>query len=191
MDKWNTGHKYALEFDEHFQLVGEFATKFMSQLGILIRDGQRVPLTYVDWPSVDDSIKESIWKEVQVRVIYLCHFYQCCSCSLCVCIVLKKLPLSFEMHVYKLVCNLFVVDSLLFFVPSIQDNLLIAPAAFKTVLLKKCNILWKDHKARTKATYFVKQKNDPDLESKVPPKIVPEQWPLLVAYWRSLEAKVR
>lgn len=57
--------------------------------------------------------------------------------------------------------------------------------------LRCCNILWKDHKSRTKCNFFEKNKEDPDLSLKVPAHIVTEQWSELVAYWSSEDAKVQ
>ena len=63
---WNSGAKYAVEFNELFVPVGVNAKQLRSQLGILVRDGQRLPLTTLDWNSFGDDVMDGIWEEVKV-----------------------------------------------------------------------------------------------------------------------------
>ncbi|XP_004301917.1 PREDICTED: uncharacterized protein LOC101297846 [Fragaria vesca subsp. vesca] len=65
--EWNTGEKVNIIFDSKFQPVRERATQLKSQLGKIVRDGRRIPLTIMDWKYVDDKVKEGIWNEVKVE----------------------------------------------------------------------------------------------------------------------------
>lgn len=49
------------------QPIGPEAPKLTSFLGILARNGNFLPLTYVDWRAVPNESKESLWQEVQLR----------------------------------------------------------------------------------------------------------------------------
>ncbi|XP_062004726.1 uncharacterized protein LOC133721963 isoform X2 [Rosa rugosa] len=72
----------------------------------------------------------------------------------------------------------------------VKKNLVEVPEGYKSVCLKNCNLLWKDHKSKTKSFHYVPNKDDPELGSKNPPHIVAEQWSELVAYWSSEDAKM-
>lgn len=74
---WNTGAKVVVEFNDKFQPVGPNAKHLKSQLGILVRDGQRLPLTMLDWTSFGQDVMDGIWEEVKVFSFsfLLCHFY--------------------------------------------------------------------------------------------------------------------
>ncbi|KAL6213984.1 hypothetical protein ACLB2K_013422 [Fragaria x ananassa] len=63
------GEKVNIIFDSKFQPVGERATQLKSQLGKIVRDGRRIPLTIMDWKSVDDKVKEGIWNEVKTNLV--------------------------------------------------------------------------------------------------------------------------
>ncbi|KAL6184927.1 hypothetical protein ACLB2K_041062 [Fragaria x ananassa] len=67
--EWNTREKVNIMFDSKFQPVGERATQLKSQLGKIVRDGRRIPLTIMDWKSVDDKVKEGIWNEVKTNLV--------------------------------------------------------------------------------------------------------------------------
>ena len=54
-------------FDSKFQPIGERAAQLKSQLGKMVRDGRRIPLTILDWKAVDLKVKEEIWDEVKVN----------------------------------------------------------------------------------------------------------------------------
>lgn len=71
--EWNTGVKIDIKFDSSFQPVGDRATQLKSQLGQIVRDGHRIPLTIIDWKAVGNDVKEGIWTEVKVY-IYI-HIY--------------------------------------------------------------------------------------------------------------------
>lgn len=70
MPEWNSGVKIEVIFNEEYQPVDGRVAHLTSQLGIMVRDGQRVPLTFIDWTAVDESIKEGIWIEVKVRSLF-------------------------------------------------------------------------------------------------------------------------
>lgn len=65
--EWNTGEKVHIMFDSKFQPIGERAAQLKSQLGKMVRDGRRIPLTILDWKAVDLKVKEEIWDEVKVN----------------------------------------------------------------------------------------------------------------------------
>lgn len=69
--EWNTGVKVEVMFDSTFQPVGARAAQLKSQLGKIVRDGHRIPLTIIDWKSVGDDVKERIWTEVKVYLLFI------------------------------------------------------------------------------------------------------------------------
>ncbi|XP_062028834.1 uncharacterized protein LOC133744808 [Rosa rugosa] len=82
--EWNTGVKIKIMFDSNFQPIGERATQLKSQLGQIVRDGQRIPLTLLDWKAVGPDVKEGIWKEVQQNLLDVPEGYKhvclrCCN----------------------------------------------------------------------------------------------------------------
>lgn len=71
ISEWNTGVKVEIKFDSTFQPVGDRAAQLKSQLGQIVRDGQRIPLTIIDWKSVGAEVKDGIWKEVKVHMSFI------------------------------------------------------------------------------------------------------------------------
>ncbi|KAH7853339.1 hypothetical protein Vadar_001364 [Vaccinium darrowii] len=65
MKKWGTGAKLHVMFDNNFQPLGEEGTLLKGQLGTIVRNPHRVPLTYLDWDAVPEDIKSTIWKEIE------------------------------------------------------------------------------------------------------------------------------
>lgn len=65
------------------------------------------------------------------------------------------------------------------------------PQGYKGVCLKTCNNIWKNYKNKLKDKFFKPNKDDPELSSKCPENVVPEQWVVLVAYWCSAEVEVQ
>lgn len=61
-------------FDSTFQPVGARAAQLKSQLGQIVRDGYRIPLIIIDWKSVGDDVKEGIWTEVKVYLLFIMTF---------------------------------------------------------------------------------------------------------------------
>ncbi|KAL6194344.1 hypothetical protein ACLB2K_035428 [Fragaria x ananassa] len=74
--EWNTGENVNIMFDSKFQPVGERATQLNSQLGKIVRDGRRIPLTIMDWKSVDKKVKEGIWNEVKTNLVDVLEGYK-------------------------------------------------------------------------------------------------------------------
>lgn len=134
MKKWGTGVKLHVIFNEDYKPLGDEGTKLIGQLGIMVRNPHRVPLTYLDWNVVPEDIKSTIWKEI-------------------------------------------------------EDNVEDCPKEFQPVAMRACNKLWKDHKSKTKTNFYVKQKEDPNIQLKVPRRVLPDQWVELVSYWKTDEAK--
>ncbi|KAK9911229.1 hypothetical protein M0R45_035150 [Rubus argutus] len=73
----------------------------------------------------------------------------------------------------------------------VKKNLVEVPEGYKAVCLENCNLLWKDHKSKTKAFHYMPHKDDPEISSRNPPHIVADQWSELVAYWNSEDVKVQ
>ncbi|THF94665.1 hypothetical protein TEA_002879 [Camellia sinensis var. sinensis] len=63
--EWGTGKKLDIQFDENYCPIGDNVAKLTTQLGIIVRNGNIVPLTFVDWNSVPDDIVDAIWKDVK------------------------------------------------------------------------------------------------------------------------------
>lgn len=72
--QWGTGTKLKVMFDNDFQPLGDEGNKLKGQLGTMLRNPHRVPLTYLDWNSVTEEIKSAIWKEIEVYVIFFEFF---------------------------------------------------------------------------------------------------------------------
>ncbi|CAN6690799.1 unnamed protein product [Malus baccata var. baccata] len=64
ISKWGTGTKVQIDFDSKWKPIKENATRFSGQLGIIARNGQEVPLTYVSWTGMPDHVLDDIWKKV-------------------------------------------------------------------------------------------------------------------------------
>ena len=64
--QWATGVKLDVKFNAFFQPMGLQGTKLKSQLGLIIRNPHRVPLTYLDWDCLPEDIQKAIWEEIQV-----------------------------------------------------------------------------------------------------------------------------
>ncbi|KAG5561987.1 hypothetical protein RHGRI_004877 [Rhododendron griersonianum] len=62
---WGSGNKLKVQFDVNNKPLGDEGNSLTGQLGIMVRNSYRVPLTYLNWKSVPNHIKEGIWKEVQ------------------------------------------------------------------------------------------------------------------------------
>lgn len=67
--EWGTGKVMQLELKDN-KVVGDNAVFFSSQLGILAKDGNKLPLSYTDWRAVLDTSKNLIWAEVKVYIIF-------------------------------------------------------------------------------------------------------------------------
>ncbi|KAF5931753.1 hypothetical protein HYC85_027924 [Camellia sinensis] len=63
--EWGTGKKLHIQFDGNYCPIGDNVAKLTTQLGIIVRNGNIVPLTFVDWNSVPDDIVDAIWKDVK------------------------------------------------------------------------------------------------------------------------------
>ncbi|KAF7142596.1 hypothetical protein RHSIM_Rhsim05G0112900 [Rhododendron simsii] len=98
----------------------------------MVRNSYRVPLTYLNWKSVPNHIKEGIWKEV-------------------------------------------------------QDNLEFCPDEYESVCMDSCRRIYKDNKAKIKAEHYTSYMfpdADPNIASRVPDFVDPDQWKELVEYWQ-------
>ncbi|KAH9780205.1 hypothetical protein KPL71_007996 [Citrus sinensis] len=63
--QWGSGKIMHLDFNSEWQVIGPNSNKFKTQLGIIARNGRKVPLTYVEWIDMPENILEDIWKEVK------------------------------------------------------------------------------------------------------------------------------
>ncbi|XP_058190951.1 uncharacterized protein LOC131308153 isoform X3 [Rhododendron vialii] len=66
--QWGSGSKLKVMFDNDFQPLGDEGNKLKGQLGTMLRNPHRVPLTYLDWNSVPEEIKIAIWKEIEDNI---------------------------------------------------------------------------------------------------------------------------
>ncbi|KAF7152725.1 hypothetical protein RHSIM_Rhsim01G0079900 [Rhododendron simsii] len=66
--QWGTGTKLKLMFNNDFQPLGDEGSRLKGQLGTMLRNPHRVPLTYLDWNSVPEEIKSAIWKEIEDNI---------------------------------------------------------------------------------------------------------------------------
>ncbi|KAL7191960.1 hypothetical protein ACSBR2_023936 [Camellia fascicularis] len=77
--EWGTGTKIQVKFDDKFQPVEDDGKKLKGQLGLIVRSGHRVPLTYLSWNVMHVDIKENIWQEVKDNLVYcLDEFKEVC-----------------------------------------------------------------------------------------------------------------
>uniref|UniRef100_A0A1S8ADN8 Plant transposase n=1 Tax=Citrus limon TaxID=2708 RepID=A0A1S8ADN8_CITLI len=63
--QWGSGKIMHLDFNSEWQVIGPNSNKFKTQLGIIARNGHKVPLTYVEWIDMPENILKDIWKEVK------------------------------------------------------------------------------------------------------------------------------
>ncbi|KAL6558484.1 hypothetical protein OROMI_018834 [Orobanche minor] len=63
--EWGTGKVMLLKLNTKNQVIGSNAVSFSSQLGILAKDGNKLPLTYTDWRAVSTIQKDLVWQEVK------------------------------------------------------------------------------------------------------------------------------
>ncbi|CAL5382546.1 unnamed protein product [Camellia sinensis] len=63
--EWGTGKKLDIQFDGNYCPIGDNVAKLTTQLGIIVRNGNIVPLTFLDWNNVPDDIIDAIWKDVK------------------------------------------------------------------------------------------------------------------------------
>lgn len=59
-DKWPV----QLEWDVRHCPIGEFADRFKTYVGVCART--HIPISIDDWEHVDESLKETIWLDIQV-----------------------------------------------------------------------------------------------------------------------------
>lgn len=65
---WNgNGKRIHITTDESGQPVGDEASKLISFLGTVARDGITAPLIYADWRAVPEANKEKMWQQVQSK----------------------------------------------------------------------------------------------------------------------------
>lgn len=64
---WNRdGKRIYVTTNESGQPVGDEASKLISFLGTVARDGLTAPLIYADWRAMPEANKEKMWQQVQV-----------------------------------------------------------------------------------------------------------------------------
>ncbi|KAF5932919.1 hypothetical protein HYC85_029090 [Camellia sinensis] len=63
--EWGTGKKLDIQFDGNYCPIGDNVAKLTTQLGIIVRNGNIVPLTFLDWNNVPADIIDAIWKDVK------------------------------------------------------------------------------------------------------------------------------
>ncbi|XXG59554.1 hypothetical protein AAC387_Pa04g1621 [Persea americana] len=83
----------------------------------------------------------------------------------------------------------FPVETLDRMFQQVKDNLRACPELFRPVCMSKCRKMWKDHKNKIKMHHWKPHQDAPDILERVPKGVLPDQWPQLVRYWTSEEAK--
>ena len=83
--KWGTGERLEIEFNSFMQPVGPNADKLMSQLGVIVRNGDRVPLTYVRWTDMPIHVLDDIWREVKVYIKSFITYNYNIMCLMIIC----------------------------------------------------------------------------------------------------------
>lgn len=68
--QWGTGNILHVTFDPEWKPVKANASLFSSQLGIIARNGKKIPLTYPTWNDMPDDILDDIWKDITVSYTY-------------------------------------------------------------------------------------------------------------------------
>lgn len=69
VEEWGIGEIMHLQFNSEWLVIGLNSSKFKSHLGIIVKNGLKVPLTYAKRTHMPDDILEFIWKEVKVSTI--------------------------------------------------------------------------------------------------------------------------
>ncbi|XP_071906871.1 uncharacterized protein [Coffea arabica] len=62
---WGGGKKLELVWNARGQVIGPNATQYISQVGILVKDGNKLPLTYTDWRAMPEGSKERFWEDIK------------------------------------------------------------------------------------------------------------------------------
>ncbi|XP_021800731.1 uncharacterized protein LOC110744993 [Prunus avium] len=62
--QWGTGNILHVTFDPEWKPIKANASLFSSQLGIIARNGKKIPLTYPTWNDMPDDILDNIWKDI-------------------------------------------------------------------------------------------------------------------------------
>lgn len=86
---WGGVVKRKVKFDEGFHPLDQ---ALKTQLGVMVRNCYRVPLTYLEWEDVPNTIKEDIWKEVKVQMTSFNYPFICLHCKL---LLLKVFQICF------------------------------------------------------------------------------------------------
>ncbi|CAI9111922.1 OLC1v1012266C1 [Oldenlandia corymbosa var. corymbosa] len=66
--RWGTGEKMILELNDDNQVVGSMAAEFATQLGVLAKEGNKLPLIYTDWRALPKPMKDDVWAEVKATL---------------------------------------------------------------------------------------------------------------------------
>ncbi|KAL3529161.1 hypothetical protein ACH5RR_008483 [Cinchona calisaya] len=64
---WGTRTKLQLDWNESHQVIGPNVEVFATQLGIPVKDGNKLPLTCSDWRAILEGIKERFWEDIKLR----------------------------------------------------------------------------------------------------------------------------
>ncbi|XP_051134804.1 uncharacterized protein LOC127254004 isoform X3 [Andrographis paniculata] len=117
-------------------IVGPDVNEYKTAIGVIARNGARLPLHYPTFAEIPETKRQSAWMEVQSN---------------------NGLPDSAE-----------------------------------KVVLADLREVWRHWKYSIKSTYFNPIEDDEEALKKVPSsRIVPDQWPMLVEYWRDEKVKLQ
>ena len=68
METWGTNQKLHLVFNDLGQAIGKSATQLATHIGIMVRNGEQVPLHYARWDDMPEDVLDYIWTEVEVKL---------------------------------------------------------------------------------------------------------------------------
>ena len=65
---WGINQKLHLVFNDLGQPIGKSGTHLSTHIGIMVRNGEQVPLHYARWDDMPEDALDYIWNEVQVKI---------------------------------------------------------------------------------------------------------------------------
>ena len=55
-------------FNDLGQVIGKSAAQLLTHIGIMVRNGEQVPLHYARWDDMPVGVLDYIWTEVEVKL---------------------------------------------------------------------------------------------------------------------------
>lgn len=69
-EKWGTGIRLEVDLTAEGTIIGKEYISLASNLGVLAKMGDKLPLTYTRWDSIPKELKDAMWEEIKVRKIW-------------------------------------------------------------------------------------------------------------------------